>query len=114
MEGLSSNIFAVINGTVHTAGDGVLMGTVRNLILRVCKDNGIGVREQPPRKDSVASWQGCIVSSTSRLSLPVAEVQCCSEGGTVQAVHQVPTAGLVARIDELVLREIEAMSEPFM
>ena len=34
-EGLSSNFFAVIDGAVHTAGQGVLAGTVRRLALEV-------------------------------------------------------------------------------
>ena len=113
MEGLSSNVFAIIDGTVYTAADGVLLGTVRNLILRVCRENNIAINEVPPSKQSVTTWQGCIVSSTSRLCLPVGEIQCCTEDGTVQTRHHLPTDGLVAGIDELVLREIEAMSEPF-
>jgi len=40
-EGLSSNFFAVANGTVYTAGEGVLAGTVREVILQVAQREGI-------------------------------------------------------------------------
>jgi hypothetical protein len=35
-EGMSSNFFAVANGVVYTADEGVLKGTVRELVLQVC------------------------------------------------------------------------------
>lgn len=40
-EGLSSNFFAVANGTVYTAGEGVLAGTVREVALQVARREGI-------------------------------------------------------------------------
>jgi branched-subunit amino acid aminotransferase/4-amino-4-deoxychorismate lyase len=112
MEGLTSNVFAIVDGAIVTAGDGVLMGTVRRLILDVCKANGIPVREVPPKLDEVASWQGCIVSSTSRWSLPVAEVQVCNDVGDVQRVHRLSTGGIGARIDDLVRAAVKDASEP--
>ena len=36
MEGLSSNFFALEEGAVVTAGEGVLSGTIREIILEVC------------------------------------------------------------------------------
>ena len=113
MEGMSSNILVVQGGAVYTARDGVLLGTVRNVILRVCRDNGIPVVEEPPKLDNVGEWEGCIVSSTSRLSMPVAEVQVVDPAADGEAsVQHLPTDGLVARIDQLVLDAIEAASEP--
>jgi branched-chain amino acid aminotransferase len=35
LEGLSSNFFAVVGGAVHTAAEGVLPGTVREVALQV-------------------------------------------------------------------------------
>ena len=40
-EGLSSNFFAVLDGTVYTAGEGVLAGTVREVTLQVAAREGI-------------------------------------------------------------------------
>ena len=114
MEGLTSNVFAIINGSVYTAKEGVLLGTVRNLILKVCEENDIPVVESPPNISNVSTWQGCIVSSTSRLALPVAQVQLCAKDGTVSRQHTLSTEGtdnLAAKIDALVLGKIEACSE---
>ncbi len=47
-EGLSSNFAAVIDGAVHTAGEGILLGTVRQVVLDVCEQQGIPVVLQPP------------------------------------------------------------------
>lgn len=35
LEGLSSNFFVIMDGTLHTAGEGILPGTVRDLLLEV-------------------------------------------------------------------------------
>ena len=35
LEGMSSNVFVVAGGRVTTPGDGILVGTVRNLVLEV-------------------------------------------------------------------------------
>ena len=36
LEGTQTNFFAVIEDTVYTAEEGVLMGTVRGVLLEVC------------------------------------------------------------------------------
>lgn len=112
MEGMSSNVLAVVDGCVHTAGTGVLLGTVRDIILRVCRENLIPVSETPPRVDAVAQWQGCMVSSTSRLALPVSHVQVCDPDGRVARTIQVPVDGVAADIDRLVQDAIGTASEP--
>jgi branched-subunit amino acid aminotransferase/4-amino-4-deoxychorismate lyase len=111
MEGLTSNIFAIMDDTVFTAKDGVLYGTVRHLLLKVCEAHGIKVVEAAPKLSDISKWQGCIVSSTSRLALPVAEVQLCNADGTVREAHSIATDGLVARIDQLVDSEVSRNSE---
>lgn len=45
---MSSNFFAVLGGAVHTAGEGVLEGTVRQVALDVAAREGIPVVLQPP------------------------------------------------------------------
>jgi branched-subunit amino acid aminotransferase/4-amino-4-deoxychorismate lyase len=112
-EGLSSNFLAVVDGTVFTAGKGVLKGTIRDMIIKICKKNGIPLQETPPNVADIGRWQGCIVSSTSRLSLPVAQVQVCNDhDGAALKVYDLPTHGIVATIDQLVLDAIDAASEP--
>lgn len=114
LEGLSSNVLVVSNGTVYTAKEGILMGTVRDLLLKVCHKHSIPVVEEPPSLGDLDSWEGCIISSTSRLALPVQEVQVVSKDARNVSTWHLPVDGLVARIDQLTLNAIEADSEPLL
>jgi branched-subunit amino acid aminotransferase/4-amino-4-deoxychorismate lyase len=77
LEGSQTNFFAIVGGTVHTAGEGVLAGTVRRLTLEVCEREGIPVVLSPPRlADAAEKWEGAMISSTSRLLLPIDESVC--------------------------------------
>jgi branched-subunit amino acid aminotransferase/4-amino-4-deoxychorismate lyase len=73
LEGTQTNFYAVTaDGGLQTAGAGlVLEGTVRRLLLQVCAEEGIPVDETPPRLSDLGSWQGALISSTSRLALPI-------------------------------------------
>ena len=54
---------------------GVLEGTVRRLLLEVCEREGIPVVLKPPKLAEAASkWEGALISSTSRLMLPIDEL----------------------------------------
>ena len=57
-----------------TIGEGVLEGTVRRVLLQVCERESIPVVWTPPRMDSIDTWEGALISSTSRLLLPVHEL----------------------------------------
>jgi hypothetical protein len=87
LEGTQTNFFAVTpDGTVCTAPDGtVLAGTVRNLVLDVCRQEGIPVRMEAPEVTfspgtglgssvSEITWSEAFITSTSRLVLPVNQV----------------------------------------
>lgn len=69
LEGSQTNFYAIQDGAVVTAEEGILKGTVRSLVLEVCVENGIPVDLKPPTLDDVEKWQGCFISSTSRLVL---------------------------------------------
>ena len=64
---------------LQTAGDGrVLSGTVRGLLLEVAASAGFRVSDArcPSVEDArLARWSGCLLLSTSRLALPVAELR---------------------------------------
>ena len=80
LEGSLTNFYAVVGGEVRTAGEVILEGTVRGLVLDVCRNEGIPVVLRPPRLDGAGGWKGAIVSSTSRLALPVDELYVPAEG----------------------------------
>lgn len=69
LEGSQTNFYAIRDGTIYTAEDGILKGTVRSLVLEVCAAHDIPVVLAPPSLDDVESWDGCFISSTSRLVL---------------------------------------------
>lgn len=111
MEGLSSNFFAVKDGKLFTAGDGVLLGTVRDEIIKQCKAHGIEVHLHPPSIHDGHQWEGCMISSTSRLALPVDEL-IWNDGAATPTVFSFRRDGLVAQIDAWVMSAIESASEP--
>jgi branched-subunit amino acid aminotransferase/4-amino-4-deoxychorismate lyase len=95
---------------VHTAGEGVLLGTVRDLVLQVCREEGIPVSDIPPRIHDIPSWEGCMITSTSRLCLPVDRLF-VNIPGMSPSTHTFEQGGLAARIDALVIDAVEKSSE---
>jgi branched-subunit amino acid aminotransferase/4-amino-4-deoxychorismate lyase len=79
-EGLSSNFFTLMDGTLHTAGDNVLMGSVRESVLRQAAALGIPIVLDAPRLDDLPRWEAAFVSSTSRMLLPIDELTVRSGG----------------------------------
>ena len=74
-EGTQTNFFAVKDGVLYTAGTGVLEGTVRGLVLDICRRTDVPVVLEPPNAAEIASWDGAFISSTSRLVLPIDEIK---------------------------------------
>lgn len=118
LEGLSSNFYAVeADGALVTAEEGVLKGTVRDVALRACEREGVPVRLRPPRLADARSWKGCLVSSTSRLALPVDElvyeVAASGEEVTVKFDYSSETGDDTAlKVEALVLGDMAANSQP--
>ena len=82
MEGLSSNFFAVVDGRLYTANEGVLLGSVREAVLRVAEKQGVVVVLQPPLLKDLNEWEAAFLSSTSRLLLPIDEISIPSSSST--------------------------------
>jgi len=81
-EGGQTNFYAIVDGCVHTAPDGtVLEGTVRRLTFEVCEQIGIKVvKEAPDLLQAAEKWEGALISSTSRLLLPIDELYVPADG----------------------------------
>jgi len=119
LEGSQTNFYAVVDGAVHTAEEGILAGTVRGLVLDVCRKEGIPVVLKPPSLAGHRSWQGAIVSSTSRLALPIDEfyiptVGCPSKRDDLKMTFQNGPDSVAAKIQKLVSMEVEARSTPII
>eukprot|EP00771_Trimastix_marina_P002227 gnl/Trimastix_PCT/3348.p1 GENE.gnl/Trimastix_PCT/3348~~gnl/Trimastix_PCT/3348.p1 ORF type:complete len:352 (-),score=102.09 gnl/Trimastix_PCT/3348:39-1094(-) len=75
LEGLSSNLFVVYRGgTLRTAGEGVLLGSIRELTLRVAEELKIPVEFTPPDLAERDQWSEVLITSTSRLVMLADEV----------------------------------------
>merc|ERR1712153_255805 len=87
-EGSQTNFYAIDaqTGDLITAGEGVLEGTVRRVVLDVCAAEGINIRLESPSIQQArdGGWAGAAVSSTSRLFLPAHLVTLPEEGATVE------------------------------
>lgn len=117
LEGSQTNFYALRDGAVHTAGEGVLYGTVRRLLLEVCEREGIPVVLEPPLLDDVHTWEGALISSTSRLLLPIDELYVPKEGAPsaapdLRARFDNGPGTLATRLQRLVASAVEAHSTP--
>ena len=118
LEGSQTNFYAVIDGAVWTAGEGILEGTVRGLLLDVCQKEGIPVILEPPNLDTLESWEGALISSTSRLALPIDQLYVPSEGlpsdknDLKKEFDNESDFSIAAKLQRLVSLEVEARSTP--
>ncbi|ETV70966.1 hypothetical protein H257_13699 [Aphanomyces astaci] len=70
-EGSQTNFFVVQNNAVVTAEEGILKGTMRDLVLESCATLKIPVELRSPSLDEVDEWSGAFVTSTSRVLMPI-------------------------------------------
>jgi branched-subunit amino acid aminotransferase/4-amino-4-deoxychorismate lyase len=83
LEGSSSNFYAVSDGAVLTAGDGVLEGITRSIILQLVEEAGITLHLRAPRLSETAQLDEAFLSSSSRGLVPVRQIaaQVVGSGG---------------------------------
>lgn len=74
LEGLSSNFYAVRNGIVYTADEGVLEGITRKILLDLVRELGISLQLTPISVDEIGSLDEAAISSSSRALLPAVRI----------------------------------------
>jgi branched-chain amino acid aminotransferase len=74
LEGLSSNFFAVLEGEIWTAEEGVLSGITRSLVLEGIRRLGLPLRLQPANLADLPRIQEAFITSSSRAVLPVCRI----------------------------------------
>ena len=74
LEGTGSNFYAVRDGAVWTAGEGVLEGITRQIILQLIPRLGITLHLEPVTVADLSHLDEAAMSSSSRALLPVVEV----------------------------------------
>jgi branched-chain amino acid aminotransferase len=74
LEGLSSNFFAVLDGAIWTADQGVLSGITRSFVLDVVKAEGIPLQLEALPQADLNGLEEAFITSASRAVLPVVEI----------------------------------------
>jgi branched-chain amino acid aminotransferase len=68
------NIFSVRNGTVTTPGQHILKGITRSIVIEILASLGIPFEETTIRTDELLSADELFLSSTTKLILPVTQI----------------------------------------
>jgi branched-chain amino acid aminotransferase len=74
LEGLTSNFYGVRGGMLWTAGQGMLEGIARKIVLQVAKELSIPVQFEPIRLEEVSSLDEAAISSSSRAIIPIIQI----------------------------------------
>lgn len=73
-EASTSNFFAVIDNTLVTAKEGVLLGTTRNLLITLAKENGIEVEERNITLEEVLGADEAFITAVNKYILPIVTI----------------------------------------
>lgn len=104
LEGLSSNFFAVQDGVIWTADEGVLSGITRATVLEVIRSQGLPLRLEGIPVGELERLEEAFLTSASRAVLPVTEI----DGHPVGNGRPGP---ITRRLLEDYLQQIEAQIE---
>jgi branched-subunit amino acid aminotransferase/4-amino-4-deoxychorismate lyase len=74
LEGTGTNFWAVRDGVVYTAGDQVLEGVTREILLKLIPELGIPLRLEAVERQEIGSLDEAALSGSSRAFLPVVEI----------------------------------------
>ena len=74
LEGTGTNFYGVLDGVFHTAGEGVLAGITRKIILELAETLNIPVSFKPIRRAQISQLSEAALSSSSRALLPVVQI----------------------------------------
>lgn len=73
LEGLAANFYAVVDGVLLTAGQHVLKGIARQIVLEIAPPI-VPVREEAPHVSAIARFRDAFLTSASRGIIPVVEI----------------------------------------
>jgi branched-chain amino acid aminotransferase len=103
LEGLSSNFFAVLDGTPHTEEERVLAGITRELVLEVAAAQ-LRVVRGAVRRDELSRVREAFITSASREVLPVVRIDGRPVGDGSVGSH---TRAIIGGFAALIHREAE-------
>lgn len=106
LEGMTSNFYSVIGGEIYTAGEGMLPGITRQIVLEIAASEGISLKLMPPAFELIDRFDEAFITSSSRGVLPVTEIDNVPVGsGEPGAI----TCKLMELYDQRVLAEVQPM-----
>ncbi len=73
LEGMSSNFYAVLDGALYTAGEGVLAGITRRAVLEIAAGM-LPVRLEAPRSADSPRFEEAFITSSGRGVVPVTRI----------------------------------------
>ena len=108
LEGLTSNFFAVSHDEIRTAGEAVLAGITRGLVLDSARRLGLPVRFQPVHISELSTLQEAFITSSSRGILPVCRINELRIGtGNPGPL----TRRLMYTFDEIIMEQLEPLNQ---
>jgi branched-chain amino acid aminotransferase len=106
LEGLSSNLFAIVNGVLRTEEARALLGVTRSLVLEVAQSL-LPFEARAPLHTEIPRFAEAFLTSVSRGILPVVSI----DGRAIGAGRPGPlTRDLTERFEALVEREAEQLT----
>jgi len=74
LEGTTSNFYGVRDGEIWTAGEGVLEGIARKIVLNIARMLAIPIHLNPVHMDEVHDLEEAALSSSSRAIVPIVSI----------------------------------------
>lgn len=85
LEGLGSNFYAILDGELRTAGEGVLTGISQRIVFEVYKGI-LPLRKDPVHVDEIPQFSEAFLTSSSRGIIPVIEIDGITIGDGTRGV----------------------------
>ena len=73
LEGVSSNFYAILDGELRTAGEGILAGIAQQIVFEIAPDV-VPVRKEAVRVGDIPRFAEAFITSSSRGIVPVIEI----------------------------------------
>lgn len=93
LEGLGSNFYAIVEGVLRTAGEGVLAGISRRIVFQICAGI-LPLRTDAVHVDDIQTFSEAFLTSSSRGIIPVIEIDgiVIGDGAVGEKTKQLRTA----------------------
>lgn len=74
LEGFTSNFYGVRDGVLWTAGQGMLEGIARKIVVKVAEELSIPIKYEPIRLEEISTLDEAAISSSSRAIIPIIQI----------------------------------------